>query len=206
VRARHVIAVLTGCVIGGLIAAVVFAAKPSPAPPPAPKQRTAKELAAQAAASRQERAVASELSTMHRAAVRGDRAALAQSQRTLERLAQTDPRPARTSTETDPFARALEAFAFKRAPLFVQQIRSTDASHRMTAGVDRAAFCLLTPGARQAAVRGAYEPLVRRLRGDGIRDLKFVVVALTQREPTAKQELAIAERGTVKLTARGRAC
>ena len=64
----------------------------------------------------------------------------------------------------------------------------------------------MTPAARLAAVRGAYEPFERQLRRAGVRDLRFVVVVLTQREPTAKQQLAVAERGTARLTARGRAC
>ncbi len=143
---------------------------------------------------------------MQRAAIRADRAALARSQRNLERLAETDPTPAKRSTAGDPFRRAIDEFAFKRAPLFVLQVRTTGGNHRISAGVDRSAFCLMTPAARAAAVRAAYDPLDRRLRTDGVGDLRFVVVALTQREPTAKQELAIAASGSVRLTTRGRTC
>lgn len=204
-RWRHVVAILVGCLIGAVIAAVVFGSDS----PPAPKQAgptAAQQLADEQAADRHDRDVARAVTAMQRAAIRGDRAALARAQSNLERLAETDPTPAKRSTASDPFQRAIEEFAFKRAPLFVLQVRTTDGSHRITAGVDRSAFCLMTPVARQAAVRGAYDPLDRRLRTDGVGNLRFVVVALTQREPTAKQELAIAASGTVRLTTRGRTC
>lgn len=207
-RRRHVMAILVGCVIGGLIAAIVFGSDSPTAPPPAAKQAdppTAQEFADEAV-DRHDRAVSREVTAMQRAAIRADRAALARSQRNLERLAETDPTPAERSTAKDPFRRAIDEFAFKRAPLFVLQLRSTDGSHRITAGVDHHAFCLMTPAAREAAVRGVYQPFDRRLRRDGVSDLRFVVVALTQREPTAKQALAIAENETVRLTTRGRTC
>ena len=205
-RSRHVIAILVGCVIGGVIAVIVLDPKPSPRP--AVKQAdppTAQQLADEQAADRHDRAVTRAETAMHRAAVRGDRTALADAKRNLEQLAQTDPTPPRTSTEKDPFRRAIDEFAFKRAPLFALQTRTTDGSHRVTVGVDRDAFCLITPAARLTAVRGAYNALERRLRSDGVSDLEFVVVVLTQREPTAKQELAIGQRGSVHLTPRGRA-
>ena len=208
-RWRHVVAILVGCAIGGVIAAVVFDSDSPPAAPPAAKQAeppTAQQLADERAADRHDRAVTREVAAMQRAALRADRSALARAQRNLERLAETDPKPAKRSTARDPFQRAIEEFDFKRAPLFVLQVRTTDGSHRMTAGVDRPAFCLMTPAAREAAVRAAYDPLDRRLRTDGVSDLRFVVVALTQREPTAKQELAVAASGTVRLTTRGRTC
>jgi hypothetical protein len=205
VRGRHVIAILVGCAIGGVIAAVVFG---SDSPPAATRAHPAgaQALAAEQAADRHDRAVTHEVTAMHRAAIRGDRAALAGAERNLERLAETDPTPAERSTAQDPFRRAIDELGFKRAPLFVLQVRTTDGSHRISAGVDRYAFCLTTPAAREAAVRGLYDPLDKRLRADGVTDLRFVVVALTQREPTAKQELAIASRGAVRLTARGRTC
>ena len=213
VRVRLVTAILIGVMIGGVIAAAGgFGSKSSPSARPAtqpaspPTQRQLAEQATAQQAARHDVAVQSEVNLMRRAAIRGDRGAVARAQATLERLAQTDPTPRRTSTEQDPFVRAVDDFAFKRAPLFVLQVRTTDASHRISAGVDRDAFCLMTPAARLAAVDGAYKPLEARLRRAGVRDLRFVVVALTQREPTAKQQLAIAERGIVRLTARGRAC
>lgn len=210
---RHLIAILIGVMIGGAIAAKgAFDSKSSrtaqPATQPAnpPTQQELAEQATQQKADRHDLTVEDEVNVMHRAAIRGDRPAVARAQARLERLAKTDPTPPHTSTEKDPFARAAEELPLKRAPLFVLQVRTTDGSHRMSVGVDRDAFCLMTPAARLAAVDGAYKPFQRRLRSAGVRDLRFVVVALTQREPTAKQQLAIAERATVRLTARGRAC
>ena len=206
-RSRRVIAILVGCVIGGVIAVIVL--DPKPTPGLAVKQAdlpSGQELADEQATDRHDRAVTRAVTAMHRAAMRGDRAALADAQRTLEQLARTEPTPPRTSTEKDPLRRAIDDFAFKRAPLFALQIRTTDGSHRVTVGVDRDAFCLITPAARLTAVRGAYTALERQLRSDGVSDLVFVVVVLTQREPTAKQELAIGQRGSVRLTPRGRSC
>ena len=182
---------------------------PEPAPRPAVKQAdppTAQQQADEQAADRHDRAVTRAVTAMRRAAERGDRTALADAKRNLEQLAETDPTPPRTSTEKDPFRRAIDEFEVKRAPLFALQTRTTEGSHRVTVGVDRDAFCLITPAARLTAVRGAYNALDRRLRSDGVDDLQLVVVVLTQREPTAKHELAIGRRGTVHLTARGLAC
>jgi len=194
---RLVIATVRACVIA--VAASGCGSDPSaptqPAPPPGRQ-----------AADARDNAVERQITEMHRAARAGDISAVGRAQRELERLAATDPGPATKSSASDPFTRVVEEFAFKRAPLFVQQISTTESSHRLYAGVDRAAFCLLTPDARQAAVDGALEPIDRRLRAEGISDLQFVVVALTRTAATMDRALAIGRRGSVRLTQRGRAC
>ena len=76
----------------------------------------------------------------------------------------------------------------------------------MFASVDRAAFCLLTGEARIAAVKGAFDPIDRRLRAAGVDDLQFVVVGLTTTGAALEQALALGQRARVRLTPRGRAC
>lgn len=147
-----------------------------------------------------------QLEAMHSAAVRGDRSATARAQQELERLARSAPTQQPSSSADDPFQRMLDEFAFKRAPLFAQQVTSAEGSRRLYVGVDRAAFCLLTPDARRTAVERAYQPVDERLRADGIDDLQFVVVPLTQSRPTQAQGLAIGEDRAVRLTRRGRGC
>jgi len=162
--------------------------------------------AGQQAADDHDNAIERELAAMKRAANNRDPSAVGVAQRELERLAATDPTPAKASAAKDPFVRVFEEFGFKRAPLYVQQISTTDGSHTVYAGVDRASFCLLTADARQAAVEGAYKPIDRRLRAAGVRDLRFVVVVLTQTTATSDQALAIGEHAGVRLTSRGRRC
>ncbi len=146
------------------------------------------------------------LRAMHHAAVAGDRLGVDRAQQQLQHLARSDPAPTTPSTAGDPYERAMDDFAFKRAPLYVQQISTTAGSHRVYVGVDRAAFCLWTAEARVAAVRGVYAPLDRRLRAAGVSDLQFVVVALTRTEATLEGALAVGRRETIRLTARGRRC
>lgn len=157
----------------------------------------------QQAIARHDLAVDSALSTMHNAAVKGDRGGVAAAQRELEQLAQTDPTPAGTSTDTDPFRRVIDEIAFKRAPLFIQQIATSDGSHRVYAGVDRGAFCLLTPASRRAAVADVYLPIERRMRARRITDWQLVVVRLTSTAPTATDALAIGRRRDIRLAKGG---
>lgn len=174
--------------------------------PGRPAPRPATVAAEQSTAERQDSLVDDALRAMHQAAVAGDRPGVDRAWQQLEQLARSDPAPKAPSTAADPYERAMDDFAFKRAPLYVQQISTTDGSHRVYAGVDRAAFCLLTTDARLAAVRGAYAPLDRRLRSAGVDDLQFVVVPLTRQEATLDRAFAVGRRATIRLTARGRRC
>lgn len=169
--------------------------RPSPAPP-----------VSREAVDRHDTAIDRQLETMRRAAASGDRAAVARAQSTLERLAQTHPAAARTSSARDPFERMLEDFPFKRPPLVAQQVTTTRGDRRVFAGVDRAAFCLLTPAARREAVEAVHRPADARLRTDGITDFELVVVALTRSVATLDQALAIGRGNSVRLTSRGRSC
>lgn len=122
----------------------------------------------------------------------------------LEQLAHTAP--VKKSSAHDPFQRMLDEFQFKRAPLFVRQVTSTAGGHRIYVGVDRAAFCLLAPDGRVAAVTGVYGPADRRLRAAGVTDLQFVVVPPSLKAASYASALAIGRRGAVRLTRRGQHC
>lgn len=200
---RSGLALLTIACCAALGAAASGCADSTPAP--APREPAAQQAARQAEEQR-EVLVERQVEAMRDAAVRGDRTATARAQQELERLARSAPAQQPGSPADDPFERMLEEFAFKRAPLFAQQITSAEGSRRLYVGVDRAAFCLLTPAARRTAVEGAYRPVDARLRADGIDDLQFVVVPLIQTRPTQAQALAIGENRAVRLTRRGRGC
>jgi hypothetical protein len=144
------------------------------------------------------------LIAMREAARRKDLAGVRRAQREIERAAGS--RPSRASAAKDPFERELEQFAYKRAPLFVQQTTQTQDSHVVFAGVDRATFCLQSPAARLAAVNGTYRPVDRRLRAAGVKDFEFVVVSLSQTASTIGDALAIGRGGQARLTRRGRSC
>lgn len=155
---------------------------------------------------RRDEAVEGALAAMRAAALRGDRGAVARHQQELARLADGDPQAAARSSAADPFERMLDEFEFKRAPLFVQQITSSPDSRRVYLGVDRPTYCLLAHEARRAVVDDVYGPAERTLRAAGVTDLEFVVVPMTGRAARFAQALAVARRGVVRLTQRGRAC
>ena len=101
--------------------------------------------------------------------------------------------------------RMLDEFRFKQAPLYVQQVTSSD-DHRIYVSVNRDAFCLLRARARLAAAAKVYEPADRRLRKGGVEDFEFILVPVAGTAPTDDRALAIGKRGRLRLTERGRNC
>ena len=200
VRTARRVAVIASATALGISAGACGsdAGRPAPSPATVAVDRPAVE--------RHDSLVDDALRAMRQAALAGDRLGVDRAQQQLEQLAQTDPAPKTPSTARDPYERAMDDFAFKRAPLYVQQISTTAGSHRVYVGVDRAAFCLLTSTARLAAIRGVYAPLDRRLRSAGVSDLEFVVVPLTRTAATIERALAVGRSGAIRLTARGRKC
>jgi hypothetical protein len=196
---RRVIAVAAT----GAIGAAVTGCGSSPTPP-APASVTAP--ARQQAIDDHDSSVDRELAAMHQAAVAGNPIAVTGTQQRLERLAHTDPAPNAKSSAHDPFERMVDDIAFKRAPLFIQQVTTTARDHRVYVSVDRPTFCLMTPEARRDAVQRAYGPTDRRLRADGVTDLQYVVVGLSPTGAAFDRALAVRERGRVRLTGRGRRC
>lgn len=184
--------------IGGVSGGCSDSTAPSKRPERPPQS------AGQLAQERRDESVDHAIGSMHAAALKHDRGAVSKAQDELERLARMGP--VKTSSAHDPFRRMLDEFAFKRAPLFVLQVTSSRDDHLIYVGVDRAAFCLLTPDARKAAVRDVYRPADRRLRRAGVSDLEFVVVPVTQKAATYVSALAVGRRGSVRLTRRGQAC
>lgn len=141
-----------------------------------------------------------------RAALAGDRQAVAATERRLDRLARRQPARMTGATGRGPFGRMLDAFRFKQAPLFVLQNQTTGGSHVLFSRVDRAAFCLQTPAARLAAVRRTYAPLDRGLRRHRVRDFVWYVVPIGTRAATPRGALAIGRGGRAALTTAGRTC
>jgi len=63
---------------------------------------------------------------------------------------------------------------------------------------------MLTVAAFPAAA--VYGPADRRLRRDGVRDFEFILVPLTDANPTENDALAIGVNGRLRLTTKGRGC
>src|SRR5215212_806813 len=95
-----------------------------------------------------------------------DRPALAQAERSLTALRKREDavEGAPDQPSTDPFERELDRFEFKQAPLFVQQITSSENDRVLYTSVFRPQFCLKTPAERLDVVRQVYLPVNARLR------------------------------------------
>ena len=156
------------------------------------------------ASNRRDTEIERQLRLRTKAAAEGDATAVAAAEQALDRLAAQAP-PAVRGRSQDPFFRAVEEFAFKRAPLYVQQIVS-GADHRLFARVNEDAFCLLAKGAREKAVTTVYTPMEARLRAAGVTDFVFVLTSLSAATPKERDALAIGEGGQVRLTPDGEAC
>jgi len=144
-----------------------------------------------------------------RAARAKDRAAVGRAQRKLDELARSDPSPAVDAAgppSTDQYRNVIDGFAFKQAPLYVQQITTSDSDHDAFVAVIVEQFCLSTIDVRTKAANSVYEQLDARLRKAQITDLAFIVVPVTQTAPTRGQALAIGRGGHLRLTKRGRTC
>lgn len=143
-----------------------------------------------------------------RAAHAKDRRAVARAQRKLDELARTDTTtgsPAALSV----YQQALGAFKFKQAPLYAQQLLSSDVNddHRAYAGVMEDLFCLSSTKTREGAATAVYAPLEQRMRKAGITDFALIIVAVAQRaNPQESQALAIGRHGQLRLTKRGQTC
>jgi len=149
-------------------------------------------------AARSDRLIDQSLTRRRRAAAAGDRAAVAREEATLDQLtARNSGAPRRGAS--DPFVRMLDAFRFKTGPLYVQQITSSDGSHRLYVSVDKNAFCLRPPAARREAVEAVYLPADRKLRAVGVTDFDFVLIALATTAPSIERALARGRRGRVEL-------
>lgn len=129
-------------------------------------------------------------------------------ERELAKLNAQDTKPPSRSTATNAYARILDDFAFKAAPLYVVQIESSPdpGDHLLFVSVDLAPFCLLSHAAQRQAVEAVFLPADRLLRAAGIRDFEFVLVGVSQRAPRRKDALAVGKSGRLMLTARSRRC
>jgi hypothetical protein len=159
------------------------------------------------AAARLDLEVEETLDALTAAAQRGDQGVAARLAQRLDELSRrdNDERPPGPLPE-DPFLRMLERFPIKRAPLFAQQITSTEDGHELLVGVQPAIFCLKPAAERRTAAEAVYSRQDRHLRQRGVRDFAFVVVPVGAGNPTRDDALAIGEDGALRLTARGRRC
>jgi hypothetical protein len=106
----------------------------------------------------------------------------------------------------DPFLRVDQSIRLRQAPLYVEQLISEIGRHRYFVGVNRAAFCKLTPEARERAVATVYHPVENILHGEGIYDVVFLFTPTTTGAPKVGDALAVGDRDGVRLTPAGRAC
>ena len=136
-----------------------------------------------------------------RGAVARAEARLTQASRRSDAAQESNQRPPK-----QPYARELDRFPVKRAPLFVQQITSSDEDHVLFVAVARPWFCLKSASDRIRRVHATYAPIDRRLRTAGIEDFRMVVTPITLQAPSRSNALAIASAGRVTLSTRGRAC
>ena len=139
-----------------------------------------------------------------RAAAAGDRDAVARAERELDRLAEEDTETDRPSDD-DPYTRVVLGFPFKQAPLYVQQTESSS-DHRLFVRVNQDAFCLAKPNDRLKAAAAVYAPADRQLRRDGVRDFEFILVPMTDSNPTEDDALAVGVNAQLRLTPKGRDC
>jgi hypothetical protein len=146
--------------------------------------------------------------SLQRAARAGDGPALARAESDLTRLTrQRDAaEPQTVPPAKDPFERELDRFKFTQAPLFVQQITSSEGDHILFASVYRPQFCLKPPDQRLGDVREVYVPMSRRLRAVGVPDFELIVVPMRSTNPSRADALAIGRGARLSLTRRGRSC
>jgi len=136
----------------------------------------------------------------------GDRGGVARAERELDRLAEAEQEIETDSPGSeDPYMRVVLGLGFKQAPLYVQQsISSSD--HRLFVRVNEDAFCLMGVDERWDAAAAVYGPADEQLRRDGVRDFEFILVPLTDTDPTEDEALALGRNGRLRLTAKGRDC
>lgn len=102
-----------------------------------------------------------------------------------------------------PFDRVVDDLPLHRPPLYVAQLMIDEGSHRLVVRPPaRKFFCGRSLDERLRAVRSYYTAADRRMRAAGVRDLELVVDAL--RNTGTVRALAVAEKGKVRLTKRGR--
>jgi hypothetical protein len=102
------------------------------------------------------------------------------------------------------FERLVGKLPLKAPPLYVQQYITGD-GHKLYTAVERQRFCTLSPAKREAAVTASYKSADKSFRAAGVKDFEQVVTPLSDSIENLPA-LATASAGTVKLTARGRAC
>lgn len=199
---RILVASLVSIVAAGTVACGQSGGDAAPdarsAPGATPQQRAAQD---------HDLAVDRANSALRQAAAEKDRPGVLRAQRQLDALARDDPGPQSAGPGgDDAYAEVIGTLRFKQAPLYVQQVATSDSDHRAFVAVFAEQFCLLTTEARTQAARAVYEPLERRMRAQDVTDFELVLVPLSESAPTRARALAVGRDGRLALTARGRAC
>ena len=131
-----------------------------------------------------------------------------QEQAAAKREAAADRREDRRfdeAVEQTPLEQVLDGLPVREPPLYVQQYVTVEGSHRVYTVVEaKRFFCGRSPARRKAAVTAFYRSADRRFRRAGIDDFVQVVAPVGGRAGELPA-LAVARKGSVRLTARGRA-
>lgn len=104
-----------------------------------------------------------------------------------------------------PFERLVGRLPVREPPLYVEQYITTQNSHTVYTAVDpKRFFCGRTTARRKAAVSAFYRDAEKPFRAAGIDDFVQVVTPLAETTESLPA-LAVARKGSVSLTRRGRA-